>query len=237
MVIENKNITTEIAFRPILGIGTTAITFLTRDKRVLKLFLDTERKDRLFKEYDMLAHLQELGNIKVKNIYTPNDVYVNDGKVIATKLDYIKGDVLEKHIPNITLKVFTEMILELIEETHELSRLGVYVRDFHSKNVIINKDGINIFDTDEFDLTYFNEEVCLEHNLSEFIHEIFISIFKIPYGFVFDSKYLNQFLSEFYSAIGTYKDDLALYYALCKEFGEDESIKNVSRLIKEIGRW
>ena len=148
MVIENKNIATEIAFRPILGLGTTAITFLTKDKKVLKLFLDTERKDRLFKEYDMFSHLQELGNIKVKNIYTPNDIYVNNGKVVATKLDYIKGDVLERHIPNITLKVFTEMILELIEETHELSKLGVYVRDFHSRNVIINKNGINIFDTD-----------------------------------------------------------------------------------------
>ena len=47
----------------------------------------------------------------------------------------------------------------------------------------------------------------------------------------------NQVLSKFYSAIGTYEDDLTLYYALCKEFGEDESIKNVNRLIKEIGRY
>lgn len=237
MVLENKNIVSEIAFRPILGLGTTAITFLTKDKKVLKLFLDTERKDRLFKEYDMFSHLQELGNIKVKNIYTPNDIYVNNGKAVATKLDYIKGDVLERHIPNITLKVFTEMLLELIEETHELSKLGVYVRDFHSRNVIINRNGINIFDTDQFDLTYFNEDVCLEHNLNEFIHEILMSVFKIPYGFTFDSKYLNQVLSKFYSAIGTYEDDLTLYYALCKEFGEDESIKNVNRLIKEIGRY
>ena len=44
MIIENKNIATEIALRPVLGIGTTAITFLTRDKQVLKLFLETERK-------------------------------------------------------------------------------------------------------------------------------------------------------------------------------------------------
>ena len=36
MVLENKNIATEIAFRPILGLGTTAITFLTKDKKVLK---------------------------------------------------------------------------------------------------------------------------------------------------------------------------------------------------------
>lgn len=71
MIIENKNIATEIALRPVLGIGTTAITFLTRDKQVLKVFLDTERKDRLFKEYDMLEHLQELGNIKVKTFILP----------------------------------------------------------------------------------------------------------------------------------------------------------------------
>lgn len=60
MVLENKNIVSEIAFRPILGLGTTAITFLTKDKKVLKLFLDTERKDRLFKEYDMFSHLVEV---------------------------------------------------------------------------------------------------------------------------------------------------------------------------------
>ncbi len=70
------------------------------------------------------------------------------------------------------------MILELIRKTHELNKLGVYVRDFHSRNVIINKNGINIFDTDQFDLTYFNEDVCLEHNLNEFIHEILMSVFK-----------------------------------------------------------
>ena len=37
MIIENKNIATEIAFRPILGLGTTAITFLTRDKKSIKI--------------------------------------------------------------------------------------------------------------------------------------------------------------------------------------------------------
>lgn len=237
MVIERKNIASDIALRPVLGIGTTAITFLTRNKQVLKLFLNTERKQFLFNEYNMLEHLQELGNIKVKNIYTPNDIYVKNREVIVTKLDYIKGEVLKKHIPDISLKDFADMLQEFIEAVHELSKLGVYVRDFHSRNVIINNNGINIFDTDQFDITYFHENICLEHNLNAFLHEIFFSIFKFPQEFRFDSKYLDSLLSNFYSVIGSYEDDLALYYALCKEFGEDASLRNVSKLVKEIGRY
>lgn len=237
MVIEKKNIVSDIVLRPVLGIGTTAITFLTRENQVLKLFLDTERKHFLFNEYNMLEHLQELGDIKVKNIYTPNDIYVKNGEVIATKLDYIKGEVLKKHVPDIPLKDFSDMLQEFIEAAHELSKLGVYVRDFHSKNVIINNNGINIFDTDQFDVTYFQEDICLEHNLNAFLHEIFFSIYKFPQEFRFNSKYLDSLLSNFYSVIGSYKDDLALYYALCEEFGEEASLRNVSKLVKEIGRY
>lgn len=237
MVIENKNVKFEIAFRPILGKGTTAVTYLTREKKVLKLYLNTERKRYLFREYNMLEHLQELGDIKVKNIYTPNDIYVKNGEVIATKLDYIKGEVLKKHVPDISLKDFSDMLQEFIEAVHELSKLGVYARDFHSRNVIINNNGINIFDADQFDITYFHEDICLEHNLNAFLHEIFLSIFKFPQEFRFDSKYLDSLLSDFYSVIGSYEDDLALYYALCKEFGEDASLRNVSKLVKEIGRY
>lgn len=238
MIIEDKNLVTSVAFRPILGKGTTAVAFLTKDKKVLKVFLNNYRKWCAFQDYDMLKHLENLSNIKVKNVYTPNDIYVKNGQVIATKLDYIKGNVLKKHVPNIPLKVFTEMLLELIEETYKLTELGVYVHDFHNKNVIINENGINIFDTDEFEVTVSNNGDFLNHNLSSFLHTILLSIFKFPKDFRFDNEYLDTLLFNFYKGtIESYEDDLELYYALCKEFGENESLKKVSKLVKEIGRY
>ena len=101
MVIENKKIKSSIIFRPILGKGTTAVCFFTKDKKVLKVFLDNERKKSLFLRFNMLTHLEDLSSIKVKNVYTPNDIYVKNGEVIATKLDYVKGSTLNRHVPNI----------------------------------------------------------------------------------------------------------------------------------------
>lgn len=240
MVIENKKIKSSIIFRPVLGKGTTAVCFFTKDKKVLKVFLDNERKKSLFLRFNMLTHLEDLSSIKVKNVYTPNDIYVKNGEVIATKLDYIKGSTLNRYVPNIPLKNFTDMLLELIETAYKLSELGVYVSDFHSKNVIINENGINVFDTDEFYVEHQNKsqyDEYLEHNLKIFLDTILSSIFKIPKRFIFDSRYLDSLYDKLYDAVVDYKDYLNFYYAIYKEFGETESLKNVSGLIKEIGRY
>lgn len=237
MVIENANLTSSIIFRPILGKGSTAIAFLTKDKKVLKVFLNSERKKSLFLRVDMLKHFEDLSNIKVKNVYTPNDIYVKNGEVIATKLDYIKGSTLNRHIPTIALKDFTDMLLELIETAYKLSEFGVYVNDFHDKNVIINENGINIFDTDEFYLGDRDKNIYLDHNLKALLITILTSIFKIPNGFIFDSRYLDSLYDKICGAVVDYKDYLNFYYALRDEFGKNESLKNVGRLIKEIGRY
>lgn len=236
MIKTSENYIFEIIGRPILGIGTTAVVFLTKNNEVFKIYLDTERKHYLFQEYNMKEHLLELSNIDIKHIYTPKDIYMKDETVIGIKLDYIKGNTLKKKIPDIKLKEFSNMLEVLIEETNKLSELGVFVRDFHSKNVIINSDGINIFDTDQFDITIFSKDWCLEHNLNAFIHEILYTIFKFPNGFDFQSKCLSALLTKFFYPIGTSEDDLKLYYALCEELGGDTSIRDVNRLVKTLGK-
>ena len=70
-----------------------------------------------------------------------------------------------------------------------------------------------------------------------FLNIILSSIFKIPNRFIFDSRYLDSLYDKLYDAVVDYRDYLNFYYALYKEFGENESLKNVSGLIKEIGRY
>ena len=218
----------------ILGKGTTAIVYLKNDKAI-KVYQDSKSKRMVFKEFDMKIHLEELSQLKVKNVCTPNEIYLVNDEVKATSLDHINGKTLKEEIPDISMDLFLEYLESLIESVYKLSENCIWVRDFFSGNAIVNQNGINIIDTDDFYFSCLDEETCLEHNMIEILHDIFEVTFGFKKNFHFYSESLDLLLSDYLDVFAPIDTDFALYNSLRKELGGKTSVKNLKILIKTLG--
>lgn len=217
----------------IIGLGTTAIVFKTKENKTLKYYLNTERKRMVFQNNDMLNRFSLFSELQIKNIYTPQDIYIKAYEVVAYDYNYIEGHPLGKSIPDISLELFLEYLKQIYESICILSKYHIYSRDFHRNNVIINKDGINIFDVDQYEVTLFNEGICRQHNLDVILHEILYYVFLLREGASYKDEELNKLVMKFLSSCGTYEDDIALLKYLCYIFNPKEiSIKKLSKEIK-----
>lgn len=218
----------------VLGKGTTAIVYLKNNKAI-KVYQDSKAKKLIFQEFEMKTHLEELCKVKVKNIWTPNEVYLVDEEVKATGLNYIDGKTLWEEIPDISMDLFLEYLEVLKESVYKLSENNIWVRDFFSGNAVINKNGINIIDTDEFYFSCLGKEMCLEHNIIEILHDIFDVTFGLEKNFHFSSKSLDLLLSDYSDIFAPIEADFNLYNALRSELGGNTSVKNLKNLIKTLG--
>lgn len=68
----------------------------------------------------MKTHLEELSHINIKNVCTPNEIYLINDKVMATSLDHINGKTLREEIPDISMDLFLEYLESLIESVYKL---------------------------------------------------------------------------------------------------------------------
>lgn len=235
MLVSSDGLYKKIIGSRIIGIGSTAIAFKTRDNKTLKYYLNTERKKYIFQNNDMLNNLDKLSQLKIKNIYTPQKIYVNESKVVAYDYEYIAGSSLRKKVPDISLELFVEYLDELYENICILSEHKIYSRDFHGDNVIINNKGINIFDLDQYDYSMFPEDVCLRHNLDVIFHQILYYVFLLEENVVYQDQELGKLVTNFLSILGTFEGDMALLEYIRYMFkGKEISIKNLSKEIKKM---
>ena len=218
----------------LIGRGTTAKVYLKNDQAI-KVYRNTSRKRYVFNEFDMKTHLDELSEVKVKNIWTPNDIYIYEDEVKAITLDYIEGKTIKKEIPDVSLKLFLDYLKELKDNLRKLSEHKIWVVDFYCGNAIVNQNGINIIDTDNFYFSDISISTCLEHNISKILHEIFDKLFDFNEYFHFYSEYLDSLLIIYFDIFASIEADFDLYKALISEFGEDTSLRDLKRLIKSIG--
>ena len=108
----------------VLGKGTTAIVYLKNNKTI-KVYQDSKAKKLIFQEFEMKTHLEELCQVKVKNIWTPNEVYLVDEEVKATGLNYIDGKTLWEEIPDISMDLFLEYLEVLKESVYKLKSASI----------------------------------------------------------------------------------------------------------------
>ena len=87
----------------------------------------------------MKTHLEELCKVKVKNIWTPNEVYLVDEEVKATGLNYIDGKTLWEEIHDISMDLFLEYLEVLKESVYKLSENNIWVRDFFLEMLLLIK--------------------------------------------------------------------------------------------------
>lgn len=214
-----------------LGEGTTAKVYLKNNKAI-KVYQDSKSKKEVFKEFDMKTHLEKLSHVNIKNVCTPNEIYLVNDEVMAASLDHINGKTLREEIPDISMDLYLEYLESLIESISKLSEQCIWVRDFFSGNAIVDEHSINIIDTDEFYFSCLGEELCLEHNMIEVLHDIFEVTFGFEENFHFKSESLDLLLSDYLDIFAPIDTDFVLYNALRRELGGKTSVKDLKSLIK-----
>ena len=131
-----------------IGIGTSAICFLMKDKRVLKLFINTPNKNELFYMHDnIIDHFEKINALKNDTYIVPEELLIKDGKCIGYIYDYVYARTLK----NIRLNTKIEYLIDrydlLIEDTKEISDKGFILKDLHDKNILYYSR-FNIIDLD-----------------------------------------------------------------------------------------
>lgn len=119
------------------GLGTTAICFLTKDNRVLKLYLNTYRTKKLI-DSSFLDKLNKINSIQNDTFVGPDEVLVHDDRVIGYLYPYIKSSTLKKINLNTRLNDITNSLDKLLTDTKDISDNCFNLYDVHSGNILFN---------------------------------------------------------------------------------------------------
>lgn len=181
----------------IIGIGTTAICYLMKDKRVLKVFMNTSGKDYLFNKYEnIIDHFERINELKNKTYVVPEELLIKDKECVAYIYDYINSRTL-KHI---RLSTKIDSLLcgydRLVEDTEEISNKGFCLYDLHDKNILFNGD-YHIIDLDKGTFEgIMTKETLLKVNMFSINKTILYSLFSVNY--YKDMGFYNLYLRDSY---------------------------------------
>ena len=164
----------------IIGIGTTAVCYLMKDKRVLKLFINTANKKYLFDKYDnVVDHFEKINDLKNSTYIVPEEVLIKDKKCIG----YIYGYINSKTLKNIRLNTKIDALIygydNLYEDTKEISSKKFHLFDVHDRNILFNGN-YNIIDLDKGTFEdNISEEQILKENMDLINKTIIYSLLRV----------------------------------------------------------
>jgi len=163
-----------------IGIGTTAICYLMKDRRILKVFLNTSGKDYLFKRFDnVIDHFEKINALKNSTYVVPEEVLIKDGICIGYIYKYVNSRTL-KHIRlNTKIDALTYGYDKLYEDTKEISNKKFCLFDVHDKNILYNGN-YKIIDLDKGTFEYsMEDEQILKENMRLLNQTIIYSLLKV----------------------------------------------------------
>lgn len=129
--------------------GTTAIVYRINSNEVMKLYIDSLRRDLVFKTRDMDSVLDRLSHIKLQSFVTPNDIYVDESNnVLGYTMDYVRGQYTNRLDLDIYLSDLIEAVKRLDQDNKIISRENYLIQDLHEKNMKFDGNIFKIFDLD-----------------------------------------------------------------------------------------
>ena len=132
-----------------IGVGTTAICFLIKDNKVLKLYRNTYLKNVMFDYYNMEDKLSLLSTVSNESFIGPEELLKKDDEIIGYMYDYKKGRTLKSLTDNASKENIINPYKKLIKNSSEISKFNIIFFDLHQRNVILS-DEYYVIDLDKF---------------------------------------------------------------------------------------
>lgn len=160
-VTEIKSIYPYLYRSKFVGVGTTAICFKMPNNKVLRLYLDTYRKNLMFKHYNMYEKLNKLETIKNDSYIVPEELLIKDNEIIGYIYPYIHAKTLKRVINNnISINNLFNNYEKLISDTKKVSELDFIIHDLHSRNILFDGN-YYIIDLDQGDFYKYQDNFKL----------------------------------------------------------------------------
>lgn len=121
-----------------IGHGNTSCCFLLRNGNILKIYIYTKDKRRLFDSFSMLEHIKLLSTLKNDSYISPEVEYICNGEVVAYETEYRNAKTLAKINPNTRILDFLANLEKLIEDTYLIGEKSFYLINLHNRNILFN---------------------------------------------------------------------------------------------------
>jgi len=207
-----------------IGMGTTSICYLMKDKRVLKVFLNTSGTYYLFTKFqNLIDHLEKVNSLKNNTYVVPEELLIKDGKLVAYIYDYVDSRTF-KHI-RLNTKIDTLLYGydKLYEDTVDISNKGFCLYDLNDKNILFN-GFYHIIDLDKGTFEgLMTKENILKTNMKAINNTLINSLFRVN-----DDELINF-----------YNDDLKKSYTnnILKDYkGMKSFLKDIQKYEKNINK-
>lgn len=205
-----------------IGIGTTAVCFLMRNNKVLKIYYSISLKNIMMSKLEIL---DQIGN---DSYVTPEEVLVKDNLCIAQIYPYIHAKTLNK-INNNTISELLLNYDKLIKDTKYVSDRKFLLGDLHRKNILFN-DSYHVIDLDKgYIEDRYTEDTIYSLNMRKINETILYSIFGVKSDRVIDFEKEN--IRKSYSNSLSNLDDFPKLLELLANYSDSEDVKVISKKI------
>ena len=205
-----------------IGFGTTAICFLMKNNKVLKLYYSISLKNIMMSKLEIL---DEIGN---DSYVTPEEVLIKDNLCIGQIYPYIHAKTLNK-INNNTISELLLNYDKLKKDTKYISDRQFLLSDLHRKNMLFN-GFYYVIDLDKgYTEERYKEDTIYSLNMRKINETILYSIFGIKSDRVID--FLNEDIRKSYSNSLSNLDDFPKLLELLSNYSDSEDVKVISKKI------
>jgi hypothetical protein len=190
----------------IIGMGTTAICFLTKDNKVLKLYYNSFNKNE-----NILNQMELLNEISNDTLIGPEELLINDkGEIIGYLYDYINAKTLSSTKNSLVIGEIINMYDKLKNDIKVASDKKFILGDLHSKNILIN----SLFYIIDLDRGYIKDDYTKEEifslNMKKINKEIIYALFNVRYDKLI--SFYNIDIENLYHNISNPNSFLELLY-------------------------
>ena len=194
---DNKYILKLLSHSRIIGIGSTAICFLLKDGRVLKLFYSIYYKDFINNSHsNMLLRFEALSQINNDSYVGLDELLIKNGNCIGYLYPFINAKTLHSARYLYDIDKLVSRYSKLKKDTKQVSNRKFKLEDLHDKNILFG----SIFYIIDLDKGYIADELSIDtifHKNMQKINKVIIdSIFGVKVDEILE--FTNSSINELY---------------------------------------
>lgn len=160
-----------------IGVGCTAMCFLMKNGKVIKLYIETYDKKDLFNYVkNPIEHFSKISDLKNDTYMVPEELLVKDGKLVGYLYDYVNGKTLRRY--NYNLQSLINSYDKLMDDTYSISEKGFDLHDMHDKNILLD-DRFKIIDLDQGEFKDIDSDKLFVSNMGDINKTIIYNLFNV----------------------------------------------------------